>query len=360
MWPIWRPRCPATTNVPRRQGQQAASRRLHHGQVTQEISKNQSSRLFNLFINLKSFDGCQDTPVEVLHVFLLGIEVEARWRTFNTETLNIPPVQPKFMINEYKTPFIFFPIMTQSQKDLWISLYSYPKPLISFSKNEFQVGQQVQNSYRRFGPPNLFATEKFESYNRILRNASIQSNHLSPGREIGITFSNYHIIRLLLSASPLVQDIFSKNEGIQKSLGFHARSLTDPPLTPELHTYKVEERHRKPVPDHLKQTYPKNIIRHISCVTICSKGKKGTFVLVTITNPCLTRNNISRINLYPLDVLNQSGFSPDYQMNRILKTYEYRVERIITGINVEHNCIGGNSCEPIFIFMYTLAGWSSW
>ncbi|KNZ64033.1 hypothetical protein VP01_10749g1 [Puccinia sorghi] len=39
----------------------------------QEISKNHSSRLFNPFLKLKSFDGCQDTPVEVLHVFLLGI-----------------------------------------------------------------------------------------------------------------------------------------------------------------------------------------------------------------------------------------------------------------------------------------------
>ncbi|KNZ50709.1 hypothetical protein VP01_4277g1, partial [Puccinia sorghi] len=53
------------------------------------------------------------------------VEVEARWRTFNTDTLNIPPFQPKFIVNHYKSfigkdfqtviqaaPFIFFPIMT--------------------------------------------------------------------------------------------------------------------------------------------------------------------------------------------------------------------------------------------------------
>ncbi|KNZ64495.1 hypothetical protein VP01_10229g1, partial [Puccinia sorghi] len=70
-----------------------------------EISKNPSSRLFNPFLKLNSFDGCQDTPVEFLHVFLLGIlvEVEGRWSTFNTDTLNIPPVQPKFMINHCKS-----------------------------------------------------------------------------------------------------------------------------------------------------------------------------------------------------------------------------------------------------------------
>ncbi|KNZ45610.1 hypothetical protein VP01_7992g1, partial [Puccinia sorghi] len=269
------------------------------------------------------------------------VEVEARWKTFNTDTLNIPPVQPKFMINNYKSfigkdfqtviqaaTFIFFPIMTNlilqtrvPDMDEYIAsimkatqnlLYHLVKMNARWdNKSKIHMLLHLPESIRRFGPPSLFTTEKFESYSGILQNASIHSNRLSPGRDIGITFSNYHIIRLLLSgtyfldpttseyvqASPLVQEIFSKNERIQKSLGFHARSLTDPPLTPELHNHK--------------QTYPKNIMRQISPFSPREKFPKEPLhrimLMKTITNTCLTRNNISQINLYPLDVLNQCG-----------------------------------------------------
>ncbi|KNZ63634.1 hypothetical protein VP01_11199g1, partial [Puccinia sorghi] len=45
----------------------------------------------------------------------------------------------------------------------------------------------------------------------------------------------------------------------------------------------------------------------------------------------------------------KAGFSPDYQMNMISKKYKYRIipmERIITGTNVKHSCIGGK-CQEI-------------
>ncbi|KNZ49538.1 hypothetical protein VP01_4951g1 [Puccinia sorghi] len=60
---------------------------------------------------------CKNTPVTVFHVFLLGIvkylfkdliseipntmmpEVDTWWRSFNTDSLNIPKIQPKLMIN---------------------------------------------------------------------------------------------------------------------------------------------------------------------------------------------------------------------------------------------------------------------
>ncbi|KNZ53641.1 hypothetical protein VP01_3178g1, partial [Puccinia sorghi] len=295
----------------------------------QEIFKNHSSGLFNLFLKLNSFDGCQDTPVEVLHFFLLGI-LKYLFKYFMSQIPKNNLVEI-FIGKDFQTviqaaPLIFFPIMTQSQKDMWISMCQLVSLILQTrvpdmdeyiasiktatqsllyhlvkmnarwaNKSKIHMLLHLPESIRRFGPQSLFATEKFESYNGILRNPSIHSNRLSPGRDIGITFSNYHIIRLLLSGtyfldpttsdyvqvSPLVQDIFSNNERIQKSLGFPARSLTEPPLTPELHNHKVEERNRKPVPDHLKQTYPKNIIRQISCVTIFTKGKisQGTFVL---------------------------------------------------------------------------------
>jgi hypothetical protein len=59
----------------------------------------------------------------------------------------------------------------------------------------------LPESILRYGPASLFATEKFESYNGVLRNTSIHSNRHSPGQDISITFSNYHSFRQILSGS---------------------------------------------------------------------------------------------------------------------------------------------------------------
>ncbi|KNZ63648.1 hypothetical protein VP01_11185g1, partial [Puccinia sorghi] len=67
------------------------------------------------------------------------VEVEARWRTFNTETLNIPPFQPKLMINHYKK--------------MWISIFKLGSLILQTrvpdmdDKNECQMGQKFQSSY---------------------------------------------------------------------------------------------------------------------------------------------------------------------------------------------------------------------
>ncbi|KAH9816315.1 hypothetical protein DFH28DRAFT_966741 [Melampsora americana] len=76
-------------------------------------------RLFNPFSRLKGFDGHRDTPVEVLHVIFLGVgkylmrnqmnscsgskkdSIRGRWRSFNTSGLNIPPIQPKKLIQHF-------------------------------------------------------------------------------------------------------------------------------------------------------------------------------------------------------------------------------------------------------------------
>lgn len=67
------------------------------------------------------FDGHRDTPVEVLHIVLLGVAkyllrhqmgkcnsaeketIWGRWKSFNTSGLNISPIQPKSMIQHFQS-----------------------------------------------------------------------------------------------------------------------------------------------------------------------------------------------------------------------------------------------------------------
>lgn len=50
-----------------------------------------------------------------------------------------------------------------------------------------------------FGPPRLYATEKFESYNAVMRNVAMHTNRQAPSRDIAIKFSKYQSIRHLVS-----------------------------------------------------------------------------------------------------------------------------------------------------------------
>lgn len=111
--------------------------------------------------------------------------------------------------------------------------------------------------------------------------------------QIAITFSNYKIRRSLLSgtyyfdsyqkryvqASPLVQEMFLKNERIQNA-GFHAQSICDDEHAPTLHVQKVTPENKKSVPQGLKIQLPYTHIRQISAVNLKEKGIiwQGSFI----------------------------------------------------------------------------------
>ncbi|PLW29204.1 hypothetical protein PCASD_14626 [Puccinia coronata f. sp. avenae] len=67
------------------------------------------------------------------------------------------------------------------------------------NKPKFHMLFHLPESIRRFGPASLFATERFEGYNSVLRNASIHSNRQSPSKDIGVTFANFQNLRHLFS-----------------------------------------------------------------------------------------------------------------------------------------------------------------
>ncbi|OAV94829.1 hypothetical protein PTTG_05188 [Puccinia triticina 1-1 BBBD Race 1] len=82
-----------------------------------ELEEHNYNKMFNQFLELKGFDMVKDTPVEVLHVFLLGAvkylfgnfmkgldinekeELLALWYSFNTFSLNIPPFDQQAWYN---------------------------------------------------------------------------------------------------------------------------------------------------------------------------------------------------------------------------------------------------------------------
>jgi hypothetical protein len=300
--------------------------------------------------------------VEILHVFQLGIiryllrdfmsglndgnkrKLEAHWRAFNTDSLNIPPIQALFMVNHYKSfigkhmkiviqaaPFVFFPFMTQEQKELWSALgllctYVYQTKIDDMeqyiadlkhhidvflyhvlrmtaqwvNKPKFHMLTHLPDAIRRFGPACLFASEKFESFNGILCNASIHSNRQSPGRDIAITFENYQAMRLILSGAYLydhrnmhhfqpslnVTEVFRTNKGIQNLMGI---DMSYEPNYPIVIKGEVPDqmKDKTPIPTYLKNVYPTARWKSIRTIKTSKYDSvhRGIFVLVSNHSP---------------------------------------------------------------------------
>ncbi|KAH9810402.1 hypothetical protein DFH28DRAFT_932887 [Melampsora americana] len=252
--------------------------------------------MFNPFLRLTAFDGHMDTPVESLHVVLLGVTkylyrdvisklspadlvtAHGRWQSFGIEGLNVPPIQPRNMVQYANSllgkdfrvvlqaaPFVIFDFLTDEYRHCWISLVhlaSYIFQTQIFNKHsyitdlkivvarflnqlvrltaqwtnkpKFHMLTHLVLSVDRFGPASLFMTEKMESQNGVMRKASVQSNHHAPGKDISNAFNNERLLRMLISggfffdsklgirttASKLMRELFG-DKAIRQSLGLH-------------------------------------------------------------------------------------------------------------------------------------------
>ncbi|KIJ50147.1 hypothetical protein M422DRAFT_108768, partial [Sphaerobolus stellatus SS14] len=67
-----------------------------------------------------------------------------------------------------------------------------------FNKPKFHILLHLPDHVRHFGPASLFATEGFESFNAVIRAASVHSNRQAPSREIGRAFARSNCIRHML------------------------------------------------------------------------------------------------------------------------------------------------------------------
>ncbi|KAI8458054.1 hypothetical protein BY996DRAFT_6411177 [Phakopsora pachyrhizi] len=171
-----------------------------------KINEERKQQLFNPFFELKGFDGHKDTPVEVLHVVLLGILKYLYLDLIGGLSANLT----KYMadLEYFAQDFLLKLISTNAQ---WVN------------KPKFHMLIHLSQSIARFGQTSLFSTEKYESYNGVVRQASIHSNRQSSSHDIATSFQNYAALRFFFSggitqAEPSRSNFVTQNSQVKKLL----------------------------------------------------------------------------------------------------------------------------------------------
>lgn len=223
----------------------------------------------------EEFDPHANSPVEILHVVLLGI-VKYLWRDavsrLNTKDRNIlkirlsnldvhglglSPLQGHTLVQyagsltgrDFRAiaqigSAILHDLLPSGLYSMWVALgrmvpLIYQSKILSlekyiseletaickflkattlwnitwFNKPKFHLLLHLPENIRRFGPTVFFATEGFESYNAVICSKSVHSNHVSISRDIGRTLSYVAAIRHLVSGGLIRKDPFNHASG---------------------------------------------------------------------------------------------------------------------------------------------------
>ncbi|KAI8456176.1 hypothetical protein BY996DRAFT_6430855 [Phakopsora pachyrhizi] len=342
-----------------------------------KLHEERTQKLFNPFFELKGFDGHKDTPVEVLHVVLLGIlkylyhdligglsankkeELIARLQSFDTNNLNIQPIKAKYLIQHYSSlvgkdlkvliqaaPFVFFPLIEGSKCKIWTSLchpcsfifqthirdikkhtakinyftQDFLLKLISASaqwvnKPKFHMLIHLSQSIARFGPASPFATEKFESYNGVVHQASIHSNHQSPSRDIANNFLNYSALRFCFSGGYLQTE--SSRSNISPS--YQVKNLL-------LNTPSIQ-----------------NFIKANSFITVKSQEITQNNFIAYIIGIWGAKNLLQQkiyLQCLRCEILEMDTFYGMHTLKKLNREEFISAKTVISGINVQHHCAG--------------------
>ncbi|KAI9067152.1 hypothetical protein FKP32DRAFT_1684097 [Trametes sanguinea] len=238
-------------------GQRADKQAMLDLFCTRELPKETISPVWRI----KDLDPHQDTPVEILHVVLLGF-IKYFWRdaiariakdrrellktrlsSLDVSGLGIPALSGETLVTYARSltgrdfrvisqiaPFVLYDLVPPPCYQAWVALSSMV-PLIWqpeihnldvhlerlqaaidyfldctaawtprwFNKPKFHILRHLVEHIRRFGPAVLFATEGFESFNAVIRSKSIHSNRQAPSRDIARAFARANRTRHLLS-----------------------------------------------------------------------------------------------------------------------------------------------------------------
>jgi hypothetical protein len=171
------------------------------------------------------------------------------------------------------------------------------------NKPKFHMLFHLTESISCFGPASLFATERFEGYNSVLRNALIQSNRQSPSKDIGVTFANFQNLRHLFSggsfwdpkeeaywtAAESVSAIFENYPSLQKSMGYDLKCLAaTSKIRPTIQDCRVPSNGRVPVPEGLVHHLPGFLWHQVAEISFTRKDSVcvNSWILVSQSKCC--------------------------------------------------------------------------
>ncbi|EHS64512.1 uncharacterized protein PGTG_20974 [Puccinia graminis f. sp. tritici CRL 75-36-700-3] len=206
------------------------------------------------------------------------------------------------------------------------------------NKPKIHMLLHLAESIRRFGPASLCSTEKFESYNGVLRKASVHSNKQAPGRDVAISFESYASLRFILSEGviydhttgcereigPNVTSFFAENKSIQLAMRYNAQSSREA----ESSVYPKKTLRR--LPKDNKMVPPPELI-----------SLDGGPTVTQVSQVQLDRHNT--IDKGSFVAVGQAGNS-DLEIGIIKSLWEVRTvnAKFFHGtVNVQHNCHGG-------------------
>ncbi|KAJ3916301.1 hypothetical protein F5877DRAFT_91854 [Lentinula edodes] len=216
--------------------------------------------VFSPVWRIKGLDPHRDTPVEILHVILLGF-VKYYWRdaiarlsdpqkeiltnrlaSVDVSSMGLAPLAGETLVKYARSltgrdfcaiaqvaPFVLYDLVPKECFEAWLLLSALIplvwQPVINhldeylatlelaidrfldcaanwtprwFNKPKFHIIKHLPMHIRRFGPAILYATKGFKSFNAIIRDHSVHSNHQAPSRDIGRGFAQCSRIQHLL------------------------------------------------------------------------------------------------------------------------------------------------------------------
>ncbi|KAJ3559218.1 hypothetical protein NM688_g473 [Phlebia brevispora] len=224
--------------------------------------------IFSPTLGIPDFDAHTDSPVEILHVVLLGVvkywwrdavsrlnssqkdELKTRLSSLDVSGLNTARLRGTtlvqyagslvgrdFRIILQVAPSVLHGLIPQVHYQAWLALCRLAPQLFQpeiddletyltdledailqflaatalwniqwFNKIKFHLFLHLPYHIRRFGPAILYATESFESYNFVIRLRSIHSSKHAPSIDIANAFSHVHAVRHLVSGGYVNRD----------------------------------------------------------------------------------------------------------------------------------------------------------
>ncbi|KAG8719403.1 hypothetical protein FRC09_011168 [Ceratobasidium sp. 395] len=215
-----------------RDKQKKITSRREGNDLVSTIRRTMPDQLLNPALFIPDLDPNQDTPVEILHVILLGVVkyfwrdavsrqkgdgkevLKARINSLDVSGLGLAQLRGATLVQyagsltgrDFRAivqigPLVLHGLVPECVYEAWLAL-AHVAPLV------FQQDIEDIDDYthiRRFGPAVLFATETFESYNFVIRLQSIHSNRHAPSHDIGRAFSRLQSVRHLVSGGWITQ-----------------------------------------------------------------------------------------------------------------------------------------------------------